>query len=217
MQNIRLQYTSWKEMPSEIHAFFVRLVDGRAEVGQTFYELYFYWYNVAHELGHILRGQYGKDSNSHWTEETVVNQFAVAYWREQGEAERLALLRRLVSDAYSRLEDPTPRGESRAAYFDANYSELTTNPNAYAFYQFGMVLSALDDRLDFFQALLTFIMPQAREAPPRFATPYTNIHPDLPPRIVNDMRENLALYGIDLPEIHVVRAFSPMVQFVDWD
>ncbi|MGA9350544.1 MAG: hypothetical protein WBW48_17325 [Anaerolineae bacterium] len=217
MQNIRLQYTSWEEMPTEVQALFVQWMDNRAEQGRAFYELYFYWFNIAHELGHALRAYYGTSDTSHWGEETAVNEFAVAYWKGRGEAERLLHLRELVGDAFGRLEDPVPPDEGRSSYFDTHYSELSSKPSAYGHYQFSMVLTALGKQLDIAQVLHTLIMPQAHEAAPPPAAPYSVINADLPARIVNDMRDYLASYGVGLPEIQVVRSFSPMIQFIDWD
>jgi hypothetical protein len=217
MKNIRLQYTSWEEMPSEAQALLAQWMSDDAERGRTFYELYFYWYNISHELGHVLRAHYGTSDSSPWGEETAVNEFAVAYWKGRGEAERLSYLRELVSDAFRRLEDPVPRDENRSSYFDAHHSELGSNPPAYGYYQFSMVFTALDRQLEIGQALHTLITPQAYAAIPPRTAPYSVVNADLPPRIVRDMRDYLAVYGVGLPGMQIVRSFSPMIQFVDWD
>jgi hypothetical protein len=141
----------------------------------------------------------------------------VAYWKGRGETERLFRLRELVIDAFAKLEDPVPRGENRFDYFDNHYRELSTNGQAYAHYQFSMVLSALEKQLDFSLALHTLVTPQAYEVTSLPAVTYSVINADLPPRIVSDMRTYLAPYGVDLPEIQINRSFSPMIQFVDWD
>lgn len=217
MQNIRLQYTTWEEMPKEVQSLFDLWMDNRVGAGQTFYELYFYWFNIAHELAHVLRAHYGSQTDSHWKEETAVNDFAVAYWNGRGETERLFRLRGLVIDAFAKLEDPVPTGENRFDYFDNHYRELSTNALAYAHYQFSMVLSALEKQLDFSQALHSLIKTQVKEVAPQPAVLYSVIDADLPPRIVSDMRIYLAPYGVDLPEMQIVCSFSPMIQFVDWD
>jgi hypothetical protein len=217
MQNIRLQYTTWEEMSEEVQSLFDLWMDNRVGAGQTFYELYFYWFNIAHELAHILRAHYGSQTDSHWKEETSVNDFAVAYWKKRGETKRLYRLRELVNVVFAKLEDPVPTGENRLDYFDNHYRELSTNALAYAHYQFSMVLSALEKQLDFSLALRTLITPQAYEVISLPAATYSVIDADLPPRIVSDMRVYLAPYGVDLPELRINRSFSPMIQFVDWD
>jgi len=217
MKNIRLQYTSWEEMPVEVQAQFIELMDNSVKQGQFFYELYFYWYNIPHELGHILRGYYSSYENSHWQEETAVNSFAVAYWNTRGESNRLQQLRQLVHSAFSRLEDPVPGGEDRSGYFDEHYRELLSNPSAYGHFQFRMVLNALEEKRSFIQALQSLITPQAVERISPYSKPYSEITSDLPFQIVSDMGDFLTAYKVELPEIEIVRSFSQAIQFANWE
>ena len=150
LYSIRLQYARWEELPSEIQAWFAGLMGSQKERGQAFYELYFYWYNIAHELGHVLRAHYGTSAieSGPWDEEIAVNNFAVAYWQARNERERLLRLGGWVREALETLEDPLPPGEERSTYFNTHYSELGTNPSAYGHYQFSMVLAALRQPID---------------------------------------------------------------------
>jgi len=217
MKNIRLQFTSWEEMPGEVQALFIKWMDNDPQKAQSFYELHFYWFNIPHELGHILRGYYSSRGDTHWQEENAVNSFAVAYWNARGESDRLQQCRQLVHSAYSQLDDPVPKGKDRSSYFDKHYRELGSNPSAYGHFQFSMVLNALEEEQNFIQALHGLITPQAIEAIPPNSMPYPEISSDLPYQIVNDMRNYLAVYKVELPDIKVIRAFSPMIQFVNWD
>lgn len=217
MKNIRLQYTIWEEMSTEIQGFFMELMDNDLNRAQFFYELYFYWYNIAHEIGHILRGYHSSRSNIRWQEENAVNSFAVAYWKARGELERLGQVRQFVHSAFIKLEDPVPDGEERSSYFDEHYRDLVSNPPAYGHFQFSMVLNALEEQWTFAQALQGLITPQAVEAPYPRSKPYPEITSDLPYQIISDMRRYLVGYGVELPEIEVVRSFSPNLQFVTWE
>ncbi len=217
MKNIRIQYTSWEEMPAEVQAFFVQWMGNDAERAQTFFELYFYWFVPAHEVAHALRRYYSTSHSRHWNEESACNSFAVAYWKTREETKRISDLRGFVHEAHGRLADPVPHGESRSEYFDTHYQELASNPPAYGHYQFSMLMTALEEQLGLAEALRIFITPQANEATPPSTSPYPSISPDLPGQIVNDMSAYLAPYGVDFPEIQVIRSYSPNIEFTTWD
>jgi hypothetical protein len=217
MKNIRIQYTSWEEMPADVQAFFIQWMGNDAERAQTFFELYFYWFVPAHEVAHALRGYYSTHESSHWREETACNSFAVAYWKTRGETKRLWDLREFVREAIGRVADPVPQGENRSDYFDRHYAELGSNPPAYGHYQFSMVLNALEEKLGLTEVLRMYIMPQATEGTAPSTSPYLSISPDLPIQIVHDMKDYLAPFGVDLPDIRVIRSYSPNIEFVDWD
>ena len=217
MKNARIQYTSWEEMPAEIQAVFVGMMENDAERAQTFFELYFYWFVPAHEVAHVLRGYYSTSDSRHWNEETACNSFAVAYWKTRGETKRLLDLREFVHEAHGSLADPVPHDESRSEYFDTHYRELGSNPSAYGHYQFSMLLTALEEQVSLIEALRTFITPQASETVPPSTNSYPVIRPNLPVQIVRDMYDYLAPYGVDLPEIQVIRSYSPNIEFVNWD
>jgi len=217
MKNIRLQYSPWEDMSAEIQGLFIEWMDNAPQKGQSFYELYFYWYNIPHELGHILRGYYSSRGDTNWQEENAVNSFAVAYWKARGESNRLQQFRQLVRSAFRKLADPVPIGEDRSSYLDEHYGELASVPSAYGHFQFSMVLNALEEKQNFIQALHSLITTQAIETIPPHSTPYPEITSDLPYQIVSDMRNYLAAYKVELPDIEVVREFSPNLQFVTWD
>ena len=217
MKNIRLQYSPWEDMSAEVQGLFVEWMDNDPQKGQSFYELYFYWYNIPHELGHILRGYYSSRGDTNWQEENAVNSFAVAYWKARGESTRLQKFGQLVRSAFSKLEDPVPSGEDRSSYLDEHYDELVPIPSAYGHFQFSMVLNALEEKQSFIQTLHSLITTQAIEATSPHSMPYPEITSDLPYQIVSDMRNYLAAYKVELPDIEVIREFSTNLQFVTWD
>lgn len=144
-------------------------------------------------MSYVLRAFHGKREQSHNGEETAVNQFAVGYWQARGESQRLAGLARLVRNAIRNLPGPLPPGESRSDYFDGHFEELTSNPPAYGHYQFSMVHSAMAEITDFHQALRTLITPESREITSTpAASLYHEVNPELPARIVDDLRDYLA-------------------------
>lgn len=217
LKSVRIQYAMWEQLPPDIQAWFAGIMGNQKERGRAFYELYFYWYNLAHELGHVLQAAYGTAPASSFDAETTVNQFAVAYWHACHENDRLSQLGQWVREALASLEDPVPSGEDRSAYFDTHISELVKNPGAYGHYQFTMVLAVLEHPMSLLHALRTLGTPDVTEGKSVTQSPYSAVDADLPYRIVDDLREVLALYGVNLPEVQVLCAYSPMIQFVRWD
>lgn len=216
LKEITLQYSSWEEMPLEYQAFFIQLTGNQVQRGETFYALYFYWFNIAHECAHILREVYGITAASPWVEERAATEFAVAYWKEFGEQNRLSQLGEYLANALRLLPDPVMPSEDPPAYFDAHYAEMVERPTEFAYLHFRWVLERLDAPLDFTATLRSLITADATAGPtitPRF---YPEIGPDLPLLIIPDMRELLAPFGVSLPPIELVRGFSRALQFVSF-
>ncbi len=213
---IKLQYARWQDLPREVQDLFISFLDGNILRGQRFYQLYFYWYNIAHEVGHVLRGAYQKDRSSMWDEEMACNQLAVAYWRAKGQSSRLLEMEREIRSILSLLPDPVPANEDRAAYFNKHFQEMGSDPAAYGHYQWSMVRSALERPLDFSQALKMLVTPAANDGSTIPLAPDLSIDENLPLRIVGDMERTLAAYGLSIPAIQVVCAYAPALQFVEF-
>lgn len=216
-QRATLQYSRWEDLPRDTQAFFVQIMEGQIQQARTFFELYFYWFNIAHECGHILRKYHGTTSESRWVDEDATNEFAVAYWRAFGESARLEELACLVSGARRLLPSPILQDEDSAAYFDAHYEELASNLPAQTYLQFTWVLHALDRPVDLAQVLRSQLTEDALITDPPPPLAYPEIQVGLPLRIIPDMRELLARYGVRLPQIAVVCAPSPGIQFVSFN
>ncbi len=184
---------------------------------RNFFELYFYWFTIAHECGHILRKSYGTLSESRWVEEETANEFAVAYWRAFGETARLGQLARMVSTARSLLPNPILPDQNPSAYFDTHYEELAGNLPAQTYLQFSWMLQALDRPLDLAQVLRSDITQDGLAVDPPPPLAYPEVQAGLPLRIIPDMRAMLGRYGVRLPEVGVICAYSPEIQFVSFE
>ena len=107
------------------------------------FDLYFHWYNLIHELGHILVSQ----SNLKLTdiqEEMFVNEFAVSYYRYVGENPRLYDLQRILQEIIDQMPAPMPAGESFLEYYTRiwNTAELM-QVMTYGYFQLNSVLEAM--------------------------------------------------------------------------
>lgn len=217
LKNIHLQYTRWDDSPAPLQDLFALMMGGDKPQGEAFYKLYFYWYYIAHELGHVLRIQYrGKPENT-WEEETAAHQFAVSYWRAKGQFQLLLELESMVRRALQNLPDPVPADADRATYFNHSSEKIASDPAAFWGYQFYLTRANLQRPLDFPNALRSLLSPEASDGTTIPLAPDFPLDDDLPFRTVEDMRKTLMAYGLVLPDVQVINMYSPALQFVQWE
>lgn len=219
IKNIHLHFSRWDDLPEETQKEFTAFMGSDPQRGRALFELFFYWYNIPHEVTHVLRRVYTTEESlweQIWDEETAASQFAVAYWRAKGQARRLLELETMLRSALLRIPDPVPANEDRASYLNRHSRDLTA-PAAFAHYRFNMVLAALVRPLDFSQALKKLISPRASDGSTIPLSPDFPLDEDLPYRTVDDIRRTLHAYNLDLPEMQVVCLYSPAIEFVTWD
>lgn len=136
MSEYDLYYTSWEDIPNEFQTPFIEMMSGSTARARDFYQLCFYWFNIAHEMAHVLKLEYGTSSyrsGDFWQEEQDCNDFAVAYWRHNRQERRLQTLSELLSEALSHLPDPVPADAKPPAFFNENYAALGKQPAHYAY------------------------------------------------------------------------------------
>lgn len=212
-----LYYTSWEDIPYEFQAFFIEILGGSHARAKDFYQLYFNWFNVAHEMAHILKLKYGTSkylSGDFWQEEQDANDFAVIYWRHQRQQRRLQLLSEMLKEALSVLPHPVPADASPQTFFNENYAELGKQPAKYGHFQLSFVKEALKLEMDLITVLRTRIHPGAQPADAHVHFEYEEINANLPPRVVEDLRQVIAPFGVSLPSINVIKEFYPLLMFV---
>lgn len=111
---------------------------------EYFFDLYFHWYNVVHEMGHCIVERYGAEMPKA-EEEMYVNALAVAYYRFAGEEERLKELKDRLSKILSQFPSPMPEGEDFLSFYKRIWgTEALNNPMIYGYFQFRSVLEALE-------------------------------------------------------------------------
>ena len=193
------------------------MLSGNPVRARDFYQLCFYWFNIAHEMAHILKLKYGTSrylSGDFWQEEQDCNDFAVNYWRYNRQESRLQTLSKLISEALSHLPDPVPADARPQTLFNENYAELAKQLAKYGHFQFSFVKNALNEKMDLITVLRTRIHLDAKPAEHHLHFDYEEINAALPSRVVEDLRRFVAPFGVTLPSINVIREFYPMLQFV---
>jgi hypothetical protein len=218
LEDIRVQYALWEDLPEGVKAVFAAFTGGDMGKANAFYTLYFYAYNIPHEMGHVLRFLSGSRTALAYDEELACNRFAVAYWRACEANHLLAQLNRMLLSAMQYIQDPCPPSEDRAAYFNRCYQQIGSDPASYAHYQFSMVLQALEE---------------TESSPPNFGAALEDLfgyrlaqvgvfssrrdpapHPNLPEETLLDLNNRLVSFGVLIPPVWAECVYTPAVQRV---
>lgn len=217
LKNVRLQYARWEDLPVDIQTTFASWAGGIWKEGRDFYQLYFYWYSVAREAASVLRASYGRSTADVWEEAYALNQFAVAYWRAKGQSRRLLELEKKLRSVLTILPDPVPPDRDRQTFFRRYYHAVSADPAAFGHFQFSVALDALQRPIEFPIALRTLISPEASDGNTIPLSPDLPMEETLPYFSVSDIGKTVSAYGLTMPEIQVICAYGPSLQFVQWD
>jgi hypothetical protein len=124
-----------------------------SEVNECF-NLYFHWFNVIHELSHIMASNNGvQDINDIVRKETMVNRIAASFLREFGDIELYKRLQLVVDNAQKQLESPIPVGVSFDEYFSKYTAKSDRDMSQYAFFQITIVENLLDSTESIYEVL----------------------------------------------------------------
>ncbi len=114
-----------------------------AENAQYRFDLYFHWYNIAHEYGHCLCDFYGSDIIG-LKQELLVNRFAVSLWKYAGQDETLDQLQKMLDEILQKMQTPVPEHMSFTDFYEQIWgTEQMMEVPIYGYLQFKSVHDAL--------------------------------------------------------------------------
>ena len=175
-----------------------------------FFDLYFHWYNVVHEMGHCIVEKYGAQM-SRVAEEMYVNSLAVAYYRYVGEDARLLKLKERLSKILSQVPSPVPEGETFTEFYEKIWNtEQINNVMIYGYFQLGSVLEALENNVSL-KDVLKEIGIGMTESDSLSKAP-AEIKADNAGAFADEARNNLINMGVEVPEIRIELVDDPMIQ-----
>jgi len=151
----------WNEFDQEQKEIFTKWA-GSEEAGIVLFHALFNWFFIPHEVTHLLQNAGFGDASTKYEGEAMANDFAVAFWMTQKHGpERLVQLESMLEPVIKRLPNPTPVGEEVSHYFNTHYQELGEDPNKYGYYQFFLVLNAIQQRASLdFEEMLRSSLPE---------------------------------------------------------
>ena len=111
------------------------------------FDLYFHFYNLAHEFGHCLLDQ-NQIKMDPVEEEMYVNRLAVAYWKFVGREDRIKELEDLLGGILGNIPSPVPPEQSFESFFKSIWgTEALNNVMLYGYFQLNSVLQAIDPQV----------------------------------------------------------------------
>lgn len=199
----------WSKASEDTKQPFISLFNDEHNAGE-FHKIYFQWYNIIHEFGHLLRDYHGIQvdwSKEGATEEQAVNDFAMAYWKKFGETSKVEFIMDKIEYILNKISSPVPKDEDILNYYNKHFQELQS-VELYAFLQFTCVKKAFDSSETLSEVL------------DRFGIINTNIHKrELvylnqcePQCIVDDCGKILNEMGVMTPDVRVELLDNPQIQ-----
>ena len=177
---------------------------------QYFFDLYFHWYNIIHELGHCIVEKQGAVM-SRVDEEMYVNRLAVAYYRYMGEDSRLKELEERLTKILSQFPAPMPEGETFLDFYTRIWNtEQINNVMIYGYFQLNSVLEAFHNEGSL-KDVLKEIGIDASEQNEKCACT-EEIASANTQAFLQSALKNLSAMGIQMPQIRVELQDDPMIQ-----
>lgn len=113
------------------------------------FKLYFWWYNVIHEVGHGVVYYNGNKKLSGPEEEQLVNDFAYAYWSYYGEQEKLDRVEEIINYAYDHIQNEEGRSMDYMEYARKNWNKNSFYTfDKYGYFQFSSVKETYKNKKD---------------------------------------------------------------------
>jgi len=111
---------------------------------QEKFDLYFHWFNIIHEIGHIIIDIQNIDMDN-VDEEFFVNNFAVTYWRSVDNCNNLRKVKCMIDDILKCMPSPIPQGTSFNDFFKSIWgTEQMNSVMMYGYFQISCVAEAFN-------------------------------------------------------------------------
>lgn len=181
-------------------AFLVSILG--AENTEDKFNLYFFWHNVVHELGHSIIIA-NADTRPHIVdEEQLVNDFSIAFWATYGEAGLLDELQSVVTYALENFERPVDEDTTHIEYALRNWglNDFLTFNN-YGWFQFSMVNESLNNVRSLEEVLADMGIENITVQEAKTLV-YDEINEETVPKIIADTVSIMRDWGVYFPAIY---------------
>ena len=111
---------------------------------QKKFDLYFHWYNIIHEIGHVLVDINNVDMDG-VNEELFANSFAVAYWKEVDKKNNLNRVKEMIHHIIKDIPSPLTKESNFKEFFKKIWgTEIMNSVMMYGYFQLCCVLEAFN-------------------------------------------------------------------------
>lgn len=177
---------------------------------QEKFDLYFHWFNIVHEIGHIIV-DIQKVHMDGVDEELFVNRFAVAYWRQADKADNLEKVQHMINDILKYTPSPIPKNKSFNEFFKSIWgTEQMNSVMMYGFFQLSCVSEAFKSNKS-----LSDVLKEAgyENTDISLVKPYDeNINSENAYKVLNQCIRNLNDIGIKIADVNIELADNPEIQ-----
>jgi len=165
------------------------------------FRIYFFWYNVIHELGHAIMMVYNDVRPHPVKEEQLVNDFAVAFWLHYGEDKMINNLKDIVQCSLLNFMCPANIGVTHIDWAIEKWgTDELFNFNNYGWFQFNCVNNSLNGKKPLSSVLKQMnINDINKQSKISFAFPV--LTEETVPDILSRAVDALKSWGVALPKI----------------
>lgn len=111
---------------------------------QKKFDLYFHWYNIIHEIGHVLVDINNVDMDG-VNEELFANSFAVAYWKKVDKKNNLNRVKEMIHHIIKDIPSPLTKESNFKEFFKKIWgTEIMNSVMMYGYFQLCCVLEAFN-------------------------------------------------------------------------
>lgn len=175
------------------------------------FDLYFHWYNIAHEYGHCLCNYHESDIIG-LKQEFLVNRFAVGIWKYAGYEKELKSLQKMLSEILQNIKCPVPDHMSFTEYYESIWgTDQITQVPIYGYFQFKSVLMALEGG---YELAAVFKEMGIHNDINHGRCPYKEyfVSAETAKEVLNDLQHLLNNMGIEQPVVDMILVDDPTIQ-----
>ncbi len=168
---------------------------------QFYFDLYFHWFNIIHELGHCLVS-YRKIPMTPVQEELYANRFAVAYWRISDHDGNLVKLEKKITSVLENIPSPVPLDSDFVTFFQSIWNrEAMQTVAMYGYFQLACVMEAMQSESNFWEVLSEIGISAARtDSVQKY---HGDISAECSQDILHFCLENLSNAGVLFDHLHI--------------
>lgn len=174
--------------------------------------MYFWWFNVLHEVGHALIEYNGKIKISRPEEEQLVNDFAYAYWAYYGEEEKLLQVEEIIDYAVAHIQNDEKSDMNYMEYAKKNWNKSSFwKFNNYGYFQFNAGKETFKNKKTLDTVLKE--MGITNYTLNNIKLSYDTIDEANCEKILNDAVDNIHKMGLKFPEVRHMYTKDPYYSY----
>lgn len=177
---------------------------------QEKFDLYFHWFNIVHEIGHIIIDT-PKIDMDRVDEELFVNCFAVAYWRCVDKCNNLKKVQYMIENILKHMPSPIPQGKTFKNFFKNIWgTEQMNSVMMYGYFQISCVAEAFKSNRTLSDLLLEIGYENIDMS---LVKPYgENVNSKNAINVLNQCIVNLNNMGIKITDVNIELVDNPEIQ-----